>query len=210
MKKIFLSLICFALLFILTGCGNKISTDDIEKYLSDKYNEEFSYVNKSDGAWYSNASTYIYSDKYENKFEVRAKGSNLSDNYYHIVYDDDISTIFGIELDNNYKIYASSSSIFTGSSKICQDAVEYIDNISRVDVSIYTLSNDFHFIESKFNEVVTANNFKTSIYVTVYQVPTDKFSEITSNVDYSGDVISTEEFYFVNGILTVYATLADK
>lgn len=202
MKKYLLSLISLMVLFVLTGCGNKISIKDIDKYLVDKYNKEFHYDYSNTDPLTTSTYTYIYADADGNNFTVQVRGKYISDNYYHVIYDEEICNIFRSKFGSDYQLRVSSEGMFRGESTNYQDVFEYIDDVPVLHISIYTTSNDFDFIKSNVGEVIANNNFKTSFSVSIKQLSTTRFNDlIYDDYVWEKDIISSDSFWFENGVL---------
>ena len=195
MKKIVLSTICIISLLALFGCEKGTSNNNIEQYLNNKYKKDFTYVGPGDDVWSSKEETKIYADDSGNEFKVRNNNSYLTDNYYHIIYDEEISNIFRNELSLYYKVYVSTDNNYTTINAHYKNVNDYINDNSALNISVYTTNNDFSFIKERLSSTISSNNFNNYIVVVVYQVASETFNNITK-YNTSIDVIDSETFSF--------------
>lgn len=65
-------------------------TDTVEKYLTEKYNDSFTFDSYGNNSWPSVKTALIYRDKQNNKFCVEFDNNSAIDNYGSILYDKEI------------------------------------------------------------------------------------------------------------------------
>lgn len=109
MKKILsialIIVILLGIMILLSGCKQeqKITVDEIIKYMSDKYGEEFTYIERAEKykSTKYGLSIYVKSEKYPNKkiyakcvFLDNNEGKGFSDNYDAIVYEQETREYF--------------------------------------------------------------------------------------------------------------------
>lgn len=174
MKK-YICLIIVFLMFV-TGCSSKIDNDKIIKYLGDKYNQSFSYVALVDDVWSSKSETKIFSDNNNQKFKVNVNDNYITDTYYSIIYDDEISKYYQSKFTKNYKIFASSESYFTNENQKYSEIKDYISSIPSLSIVIYTTDDNLNIIKSKLNSVLFENQYISGI---IYIVDEKDFDNIT-------------------------------
>lgn len=198
MKK-YICLIIGFLIFI-TGCSSKINNDKIIKYLENKYNQSFSYVSLGDDVWSSKSETKIFSNNNNQKFEVNVNDNNITDTYYSIIYDDEISKYYQSQFTKNYKIFASSESYFTNENQKYLEVKEYIKNVPTLNIAIYTTDNDLNIIKSKLDSVLFEGQFISGV---IYIVDEKNFYNITKNnyKDMTSISVASKSFSITNNTL---------
>lgn len=198
-KKIILSIFCcLSVLLIATGCSKEFNDNEITNYLQDKYNKNFTFVGEGDDVWSSNTITKIYSDNNKNEFKIKINDDYLSDNYYSVIYDEEISKYYQNEFTSSYKVFVSSESYYTNNSKSYTNVNEYIDDIVGLNVSIYTTDNNIETTKNKLDKIIFNGNYVSGV---IYVVSNDDFVNITDYNNNSIDILNSEPFSFTNGIL---------
>lgn len=198
MKK-YICLIIGFLIFI-TGCSSKINNDKIIKYLENKYNQSFSYVSLGDDVWSSKSETKVFSNNNNQKFEVNVNDNNITDTYYSIIYDDEISKYYQSQFTKNYKIFASSASYFTNENQKYLEVKEYIKNVPTLNIAIYTTDNDLNIIKSKLDSVLFEGQYISGV---IYIVDEKDFYNITKNnyKDMTSISVASKSFSITNNTL---------
>lgn len=198
MKK-YICLIIGFLIFI-TGCSSKINNDKIIKYLENKYNQSFSYVSLGNDVWSSKSETKIFSNNNNQKFEVRVRDNYITDTYYSIIYDDEISKYYQSQFTKNYKIFASSGGNFTDENQKYLEVKEYIKNVPALNIAIYTTDNDLNIIKSKLDSVLFEGQFISGV---IYIVDEKDFYNITKNnyKDMTSISVASKSFSITNNTL---------
>ena len=158
MKNIAKVLIAILIVFILCGCKKRVSNKEIIKYLNEKYNVEFYYVEDiSDGWPNNNYEKKVFSDINGNRFEVHryVDSKNLYDNYYSVIYDSEIENIIKKDFSSQYKVFASTKDSEIVSTKRFNNLYEYLDYIPYVRIVVCT-TNDINInIEEIQNKILT-------------------------------------------------------
>ena len=199
MKKIILSIFwCLSVLLIMTGCSKDFNDNEITNYLQNKYNKDFTFVGEGDDVWSSNTITKIYSDNKKNEFKIKINDNYLSDNYYSVIYDEEISKYYQNEFTSNYKVFVSSESYYTNNSKSYANVNEYIDDIVGLNISIYTTDDNIETTKNKLDEIIFNSNYVSGV---IYVISNDDFVNINDNINNSIDILNSEPFSFTNGIL---------
>lgn len=198
MKK-YICLIIGFFIFI-TGCSSKINNDKIIKYLENKYNQSFSYVSLGDDVWSSKSETKIFSNNNNQKFEVNVNDNYITDTYYSIIYDDEISKYYQSQFTKNYKIFASSKSYFTNENQKYSEAKDYMNSVPSLSIAIYTTDNDLNIIKSKLDSILFEGQYINGV---MYIVDEKDFDNITkyNYKDMTSITVISKSFTITSNVL---------
>lgn len=95
-------------LFLLKAC------DTVEKYLTEKYNNSFTFDSYGNNSWSSVKTTLIYRDKQNNKFCVEFDNNSAIGNYGSILYDKEIQQDLQKGTNSENKVFADTSLLYFG------------------------------------------------------------------------------------------------
>lgn len=148
MKKIIFSLMCLIMLFIITGCGEKSTIDEIESYLIENYpKEEFKILNKE---FIENVDGSCKSDddiKYKNegyKYNIISNTTNVEFEVKDTYEETSYGTCDYHLIDNYYE----------------QALMKYITefNDSRIKLDTHMSSSDIKVDYESFNSIDEISN----------------------------------------------------
>ena len=89
-------------------------TDTVEKYLTEKYNDSFTFDSYGNNSWSSVKTTLIYRDKQNNKFCVEFDNNSVIDNYGSILYNKEIQQDLQKGTNSENKVFADTSLLYFG------------------------------------------------------------------------------------------------
>ena len=188
------------------GCAEKPNRR-IEDYLSQKYQQPFTFISEGGGVWSDRTKTAYYADQEGLKFAVRYTDNLASDNYYSAIYDGAITQRLRDAMQTDCKVLASTKAAFFGENQSFSDINEYMKQCPVINVSIIvTRENSFTTVAS---DVLSAADGAT-ISAVITCVPQRVFNGLTSAEDEiaPGDIVSYGSFWVENGAL-VRATWED-
>lgn len=200
-KKIFLNLILILvflsliliLLFFISSCikNNKITTDDVALWMSEKYNDTFTLVSSNNQLWTKDYSEIIYtSEKLKSDIVVWVySNKNFVDNYMAVKYKDEVENLVQPLAEKIYgECKVVNIPIHYGEDHFNNDLNfnNYISN-EQSNISI-KIATDKNFNSAKEDIEKLANEFKNNKIIAsicIFYYDTNSFKEIEKTNDSS-------------------------
>lgn len=204
MEKIRLLVIIVLLAVGMCGCMNHVSvtnnSKDVESYLTNKYNDEFTFVSYGDNVWSSKSKSLIYADENGQYFTVKENSGYFSDNYCSVLFDESASKLVTGFFDEKIKAFVSTQSVFLSSSKRFDNVFDYLKACAVVNVVIYTAQSDYSCEE--ISKRLLNKMHDCCVSVVVYSVAEDAFDSII-NYESSVNVLSSSSFWIKNNEISL-------
>lgn len=202
MKKVLLLVMITLLIFLGCGCmrnesgSNELTNNSksAEKYLSNKYNEEFVFVSYGDDVWSSKSKSSIYSNKNGQNFTVKENSGYFTDNYCSVLFDTTVSEHVNGLFDDNVKVFINTQSAFLFDTKQFDTASNYLKECAVINVAIYTTQIE-HYEEIAKQLLVIMNDCTVS--AVVYCVDVEDFATITEYKS-TAKVLTSGSFWIEN------------
>ena len=165
------------ILLILTvgvcGCthNKKVSTNDIDTYLKDKYNNDFTYLSNGNDPWNATTNTYKYSDS-KNVFQVQVTAEHIADNYNSVLFDSEIQKYINSSIRTRCKIYVYTEGEFLGKSGKFDNYNEYVENCSVISLAVYSTDKE---VKNQLSDELSELLPDTTLNVVFKVISSDSF-----------------------------------
>lgn len=181
------------------GCAKKPNRR-IEDYLSQKYQQPFTFISEGGGVWSDRTKTVYYADQEGVEFAVKYTDNLVSDNYNSAIYDGAITQRLRDAMQTDCKVSASTNTAFFGENQSFSDINEYMKQCPVINVSIVVTRED-SFSTVASGVLSAADGATISAVITC--VPQHVFNNLASAEDEiaPGDIVSYGSFWAENGAL---------
>lgn len=196
MKKTVLFIVLLMMTIGVCGCmrNKKVSTNDVDTYLKDKYGNDFTYLSKGNDPWAATTTTYKYSDSEKNVFQVQVTGEYIADNYNSVLFDSEIQDYINSNIKTRCKVYASTEGEFSGKSGKFDDCNEYVGKCAVISLVIYLTDNGVKDqLSDELSELLPDSTLNVVLKIVSEEIYSGKSLADSDHTEYS-DIISSDSF----------------
>lgn len=127
---VFAAVLSTVMAFGMAGCSSNPGG-----YLNGKYSTSFTSTNENTE---SDTGIFHYSDSEGNTVEVKQEDGKWADNYYSVIYDDEITQKLTGLFDFNYRVEVSSSFTYVDQDQKYNSVDEYLASSPSIAIIFYS------------------------------------------------------------------------